>query len=61
MELHEWILANRDRWDAICGMNGRSLSEQEAMEITGEFMAMRPMPPEYIGVIYVIMHRYGRG
>lgn len=53
-----WIKEDIDRWYAICGANGKSMTREEACKTITDILAMGKPTPEFMTVLYVLMTRY---
>ena len=56
--LTQWIKQDVDRWNAVCGANGRSMTQEEAYQTMIDILSLGKPSPEFMTVLYVLMTRY---
>ena len=56
--LTQWIKQDVNRWNAICGANGQTMTREEAYRTMTEILSLGKPSPEFMAVLYVLMTRY---
>lgn len=56
--LTQWIKQDKDRWNALCGANGQTMTQEEAYKTMTEILSLGKPSPEFMAILYVLMTRY---
>lgn len=54
-----WIKEDIERWKAVCGADGRTMTRDEAYQTMTDILKIGKPSSEFMVVLYVLMTRYG--